>query len=217
MSSILMGILTTRPIEDVLGWAMSNNRGHDAGMIARQPAIANCPKSITITSPDIGPSGSRMSQEYGSSGIGGKDRIPNLNWLVPEDVRGKVKEWVMVCEDPDAPMAEPIVHGIYLGIPASKTSVTPGDFEQEGEAGKVKGGFWYGRNRRGTVYIAPRPIARHGEHRYFFAVVGLGVNVDWEDTRKETGESGVDKNAILKAVDGKVVAWGEWVGTYERK
>jgi len=219
MPSLLMSILTTRPIEDLLGWLLSNKRAHDAGLLTRHATISPTPQSITVTCAAIGPSGSKMPAEYASSEIGGANKIPSLSWSVPEDVRSKVKEWVLVSEDPDAPMAEPIVHGIYFGIPAGKTSFTPEDFEvTEGSVEmKLKGGFWYGKNRRGTVYIAPRPIARHGVHRYFFEVFGVGEGVDWEGVRREAGQGVVDKSAVLRAVEGKVVGWGEWVGTYERK
>lgn len=160
-----------------------------------------------------------MAKSYASSQIGGSDKIPTISWSVPADLKSRIKEWVLLKEDPDAPIAEPVVHGIYYGIAASKTSTSQADYEvvsPDDDAKRLKGGFSYGRNRRGTVYVAPRPIMGHGAHRYFWSVLGLGETVDWAKVRQDAGAEGVEKKALLRAVDGKVVAWGEWIGTYER-
>lgn len=217
MNPIVMAILTTRPIEDLVGWLLYNNRAHDSGLTTRSPTISSTPKTLSLTSPDVGPSGSPLSTPYASSQIGGSNKIPSLTWSSPEDLKPKIAEYLLLCEDPDAPMPEPIVHGIYLGINKSKTSTTQADFEVEDESAKMlKGDFMYGRSRSGAPYIAPRPIMRHGEHRYFWSVVGLGERVDWEEIRRGAGEQGVGKEEVLKAVEGKVVAWGEWDAHYGR-
>lgn len=212
MSNFLMTILMTRPVEDLVGWALSNNRAHDSGLIKNHPSISTTHPTPTISldSPDCGPSGSKLAVEYGSSTIGGKDRIPNLTWTVPDDLKSQVKEWILTCEDPDAPMKDPIIHGIYHSIPVTKTSVTQSDFEKVSEDSRqLKGGFVYGKNRRGNVYIPPRPVVRHGPHRYFWTVIGLSEKVDWAEE--------VGLGELLKAVEGKVLGWGEWIGTYERR
>ena len=38
-------------------------------------------------------------------------KIPTLEWKAPADIAGKVKEWLLVCEDPDVPLPTPISHG----------------------------------------------------------------------------------------------------------
>lgn len=112
-------------------------------------------------------------------------------------------------------MPEPIVHGIYTGIDKSRTGTTQADFEVDDERTKtLKGGFTYGRSRTGQVYIAPRPIMRHGEHRYFWSIVGLSERVDWEEVGRSAGEQGVGRGEVLKAIEGKVVGWGEWNAHY---
>lgn len=55
---------------------------------------------------------------------------------------------------------------MYLGIPPEKTGLTNEDLEPASRGGtKLKGGFYYGMSRRGTVYVAPRPLLNHGVHR----------------------------------------------------
>lgn len=112
-------------------------------------------------------------------------------------------------EDPDAPLPSPIVHGIYYGISGESK-----EFGGEGvvPSGGLKAGkgFKVGRNRKGTVYIGPRPVLGHGVHRYMFDVVGLReelVGLNECPTKEE----------LVKAVEGKVVGWGRWMGTFERK
>ena len=90
-----------------------------------------------------------------------------LNWpaAAPD-----VKEYLLISEDPDAPLPSPTIHGIYYGIPPSMIGVGEGDIgpaKPQGEY-KLKGVFKYGKNRRGTIYIPPRPLPCHGPHRYFF-------------------------------------------------
>lgn len=55
---------------------------------------------------------------------------------------------------------------IYGGIPPTKTAVAATDFEIADESrALLRGGFHYGVTRRGTPYIAPRPLMNHGPHR----------------------------------------------------
>lgn len=117
-------------------------------------------------------------------------------------------------EDPDAPLAEPVVHGLYYALPASNTSVTNEDFQEIREDGStfdLKGGFKYGQNRRGTVYIPPRGLLGHGPHRYFYQVVALSGPID-----TSTLSPAAKKEEIIKQIDGKVISWGSWQGVWER-
>lgn len=217
MNPLILAILTTRPIEDLLGWLMRNNRGHDAGLTTHSPTIASAPKRIALSSPDVGAAGSLMSPAYASRLIGGDERMPSLTWTVDDADAARIKEYVLVCEDPDAPVPEPIVHGIYAGIDGARTGVVPADFEVEDEdARRLKGGFSYGRSRTGAVYIFPRPIMQHGEHRYIWSILGLDRKVDWEEVRRRAGEAGIGRSEVLETVEGKIVAWGEWYATYGR-
>lgn len=96
----------------------------------------------------------------------------------------------------------------------------------------MKGGFHYGVCRRPGVYLPPRPLMNHGPHRCkfdalttaplievlkfemtdFFEVVALN-----ETLPTELLETRPTREQIAKAVQGKVLAWGLWVGAYERK
>ncbi|GFG06168.1 UPF0098 protein aq_1250 [Aspergillus udagawae] len=198
-------------IERPLSWLLANRKGHDAGLIQHTPPFAEHPEpSVTVECPDIGPSGSQIPVKYS---FFGENIFPTLKWSAPPAVAGDIKEWLLVVEDPDAPLAEPVVHGLYYGIPASKCSVSNEDFELTAAGSQVlRGGFTYGANRRGTIYIPPRGMLGHGPHRYFFQVIGLleplvGSKLGAVATKAE----------IVGLIEGKVVAWGQWMGVWERK
>ncbi|KAB5570285.1 phosphatidylethanolamine-binding protein [Coniochaeta sp. 2T2.1] len=200
----------TAYIEVTLSWLFKNQKGRDAKSFYTHSAFDNHKdQTIEITSPDLGSSPAALSVEYTYDGVG---KIPSLKWKAPTEMVGEVKEWLLVCEDPDAPLPTPIAHGIYMGIPPDKTSVENADFEvQDASQCLVKGGFHY-QPRRGKVYIPPRPLMNHGPHRYFWQIVALSEPLD-----KEFVKSKPTKEQIAEAINGKVLSWGLWIGACERK
>ena len=187
-------------IEGTLGTLLSSQKGRDAKLFTSTPPFSSIPATIPITSPDCGVSGSAMGAEYSQLG---SERFPLLKW----PANPEVKEWLIIVEDPDAPLPSPIVHGLYVGLEGSVTEFGGESVKPNGE---MKGKGWrVGRNRKGTVYIGPRPVLGHGVHRYMFDVVGLKEKLELSEypTKEECG----------KAVEGKIVGWGRWMGTFERK
>jgi phosphatidylethanolamine-binding protein (PEBP) family uncharacterized protein len=171
--------------------------------------------NMSVTSPELGPSGSFLTAHNAGDG---DSSFPSLTWQLSPDLAntpGRVKEYLIVVEDLDVPLTGTILLGVFYGIPASRTSVTEGDFErtEKGVFGRrLSGGFKYCPMRRNQVWNAPRPVRRHGPHRYHFQVVALNSTIDRPElSRFPTKES------FVGAIEGKVVGWGEWVGLYERK
>lgn len=211
-------------IERILSFILRNRRGHDAGLISRTAAFAHCPKpTITLECPNIGPSGSKIPSKYGFFEEG---MFPVLKWTLPVELNGKkeeeVKEWFLAVEDPDAPLAIPVAHGLYYSIPANRTSVTDADFQKpsppvpgDGSISddfELSGGFKYGLNRRQMVYLPPRGMLGHGPHRYFYEIVALREPIDTTKLSK----TGATREELVKQLEGKVIAWGEWMGVWER-
>ncbi|KAL5091025.1 hypothetical protein Trisim1_003341 [Trichoderma cf. simile WF8] len=194
-------------VEITASWLFSNAKGRDAKAFTKGPAFASHPEpTIQITSPDCGENGATLGPEYM---FGGEGRFPELKW---DSVEG-VKQWLLISEDPDAPLPTPICHGIYLGIDKDKLSVTNSDFKQENEKmSRLNGGFYYGVNRRNSIYIPPRPLLNHGIHRYFFDIIALNEPLD-----TTTIASKPTRDQIAKEINGKVIAWGRWMGQCERR
>jgi Raf kinase inhibitor-like YbhB/YbcL family protein len=134
----------------------------------------------------------------------GDNLSPPLRWT-PVDGAGA---YAIVLEDPDAPMEKPFVHWMIWNIPGQVTSlpegvpnnahlVTPQDAVQ-------------GKNDNDSAgYFGPRPPQGHGVHHYHFQIFALDGPL--------TLHSDADLRALTNAMQGRIIADGELVGTYEAR
>lgn len=102
----------TALIEVSLSWLFKNAKGRDAKSFYTRPAFADFQsqdeQEIIVTAPEIGPTNSKLDVQYTRDGAG---LFPTLHWEAPQHLAGQVKEWLIVSEDPDAPLPTPICHG----------------------------------------------------------------------------------------------------------
>lgn len=135
----------------------------------------------------------------------GDDVSPPLSW---SGVPTAARELALVVDDPDAPTPEPWVHWILYKIPPTVTSLP----EHVLPALRVSfpAGALHGKNSwpKGIGYRGPAPPKGHGLHHYHFKLYALDAPADLAP--------GVDKAALLAAMEGHVVAEGELIGTYLR-
>jgi hypothetical protein len=126
----------------------------------------------------------------------GQDVSPPLSWSgAPEETR----EFVLICDDPDAPRPEPWVHWIIYNIPADTTELPEGD----------GGDFTEGMNSWDeSGYGGPLPPEGHGTHHYHFKLYALDTDLNLEP--------GAAKDEVLEAMEDHVLAQAELIGTYER-
>ncbi|KAF2488828.1 hypothetical protein BU16DRAFT_623110 [Lophium mytilinum] len=134
------------PLEHLLGRLLISQKGHDTGLLSNTPAFTAHPlPTMPLTSPDCGPSHSPMADLYTGYGA---DRFPALTWDLPPSLT-VVAEYVLIIEDPDAPLPWPITHGLFYAIPGARTAVAHEDLGvREVVGGKEKhleGGFGWGR------------------------------------------------------------------------
>ncbi|PWY81732.1 PEBP-like protein [Aspergillus sclerotioniger CBS 115572] len=197
-------------VEAFLGRLLRNKRGRDAKLLTRvSPVIQAIQPTIAVTSP-VGPSPAPLPQEYTPLG---ENRFPPLSWTIPGDITpDQINSYVLIVEDPDAPLPSPIVHGLYYGIPKDKTAVSSDDVVLADAAKRtLQGGFQYGVNWHQNVWSGPRPVLAHGPHRYFFQLLALGQPL------AGVAEKPLGKGELLEALGkSNVLAWGEWVGTFVR-
>jgi len=100
-------------IEVTLSYLLKNQKGRDEKAFFKGPAFASLKEpTISLASPDCGESNGTLTKEYTHDGGG---RIPILEWTAPEDIAPQVREWLLVSEDPDAPLPTPICHGFVDG------------------------------------------------------------------------------------------------------
>lgn len=136
----------------------------------------------------------------------GHNASPVVEW---SNVPDGTKSFVVIVDDPDAAKPKPFTHWLAYdipsitmklreGVPGTPLLQDPKDMKQ-------------GANSMGSVgYTGPNPPVGDPAHHYHFQVFALDVET--------LGlEPGAKRDAVLKAMDGHVLAEGQIVGTFERK
>jgi len=153
-------------------------------------------RSIAVTAVGFTDGGAMPDQHAGTH-----PRPPSLMWT---DMPAGTAELVILCEDPDAPLPKPFAHWVVYGIPAGATtypfdSVSGSLAPTPGKAGK--------NSKRTLGFAGAAPPPGHGVHHYNFQVFALD--------RQLSLEPGADRDTVVAAMKGHVLASGEVVGTYE--
>ncbi|HET7811057.1 MAG TPA: YbhB/YbcL family Raf kinase inhibitor-like protein [Steroidobacteraceae bacterium] len=165
--------------------------------MALERAAANAGNRISVSSPAIHGTISRVQSEYGE-GVS-----PELWW---EKVDG-AKSYALILEDPDARTDMPFVHWVAYNIPPDRTSLPEG-LEARPQLSDPKG-LLQGRTSKGEVgYFGPRPPVGDPPHHYHFQVFALDRELDVPP--------GAECDEVLHAMRGHVLAAGELVGTYQQ-
>jgi hypothetical protein len=126
----------------------------------------------------------------------GQDVSPALSW---HGAPAETKSYVLIVDDPDAPVGT-WNHWLLYDIPASTTSLA------EGGAAGLSGKNDFGR----PGYGGPCPPRGHGPHRYFFKIFALSA--------ASLGlRAGATRAELDRAMRGKTLAEGQYMGRYERK
>jgi Raf kinase inhibitor-like YbhB/YbcL family protein len=113
------------------------------------------------------------------------------------DVPAAARELALIVDDPDAP-GRVFTHWLAWGISPASTGLG------EGEAAPREG-----RNDFGAAgYRGPCPPVGHGPHRYVFTLHALEEELELP--------AGSSRRDLERALEGRVLASAELVGTYER-
>ncbi len=107
-------------------------------------------------------------------------------------------------DDPDAP-GTTWVHWVVYNLPPGIRALPEAAAGKDGSAGMPQGAITGTNSWRRSGYGGPCPPS--GEHRYFFRLYALDITLD---------TPGMDKSALLKAIDGHILGQGELVGTYHK-
>lgn len=133
-----------------------------------------------------------------------KGHIPNKYTCEGQDINPPIevseipestKTLAMIVEDPDAPGGV-FDHWLIWNI-------SPNEAIAENSNPGISGTNSFGK----TGYGGPCPPS--GAHRYFFRVYALDAKLDLL--------TGSDKQALLKAMEGHILAKGELMGLYQKK
>lgn len=161
------------------------------------PETANAPGTISVKSSAFANMG-MIPDKYSAyfEGIS-----PEISWSkVPQNA----KSLVLMMEDPDASL-KPVTHWIVANIPATVKGFSENVMKTETANGALQGA-----NHNGKIgYYGPKPPPAEKPHGYHFQIFAL-------DTMLKL-PSGYNRQALLDAMKGHVVAKGEIVGMYQRK
>lgn len=154
---------------------------------------------MEITSPAFGHN-ERIPVKYTGEG---EDVSPEL---VFENVPDEAKELALICDDPDAP-GKTWVHWVIYKIPAETKGLPAG--VKNSATLPVPPGAMQGVNSWGSLgYGGPHPPAGHGVHHYHFKLYALDRELDVK--------THLEKEALLQAMEGHIIAQAELTGTYDR-
>jgi Raf kinase inhibitor-like YbhB/YbcL family protein len=153
---------------------------------------------MQLTSPAFGPE-EMIPERYTCDG---EDVSPPLAWDEPPE---GTRSLVLVLDNPDARsvVGKATVHWLVFNLPGDTRHLT----EAIAPDAQLPAGGLHGSNSEGWLgYVGPCPPFTQ---RYFFRIYALDARVDLEP--------GVDKERLMSAMEGHVLAQGELMGRYRRK
>lgn len=131
----------------------------------------------------------------------GPDVSPPLAW---SGAPAGTKNFALIADDPDAPMGT-WVHWVIYNLPPTATALA----ENTPPAKEFPDGAKQGVNDFGKIgYGGPCPPPGK-PHHYHFKIYALDTTLALKP--------GATKKELLKAMDGRVLAQGELIGTYQRR
>ncbi len=175
-------------------------RGHDVPLAIQRPETeTDGTLAVTSSAFDAGAAIPLLYSEY-EQGVS----FP-LAWTgAPEGTQS----FAIVMEDPDAAMPKPFVHWVAWNIPGTVTELREAIPKQD--LLKQPEGLRQGVTSRGTIgFLGPRPPAGDPAHTYHVQVFALDSVLDVPIT-------GADRDDLLRAIKGHVLAGGELTGTFAR-
>lgn len=163
------------------------------------PAYGVTPGRLTLSSPDF-PAGGAIPAKYTCQG---DDSSPALTWDAPP---AKTMSLALIVDDPDAPGGT-WVHWLVYNLPAQATGLAEGASRANAGVADLPQGARQGKTSfQRADYGGPCPPS--GTHHYSFRLYALDMPVS---------EPGLDKSALIHAMNGHILAQGELIGTYSKK
>jgi len=157
---------------------------------------------FVLTSPAFA-DGQAMPRMHTGQGV---DVSPPLAWQgVPQGTR----QLALVCDDPDAPSAEPWVHWVAYDLSPALAGLPQGLARQRvlqhPVAARQGVNSWTSDN---IGYRGPMPPVDHGVHHYHFRLYALDAELNLPP--------GLDKARLLAAIEPHVISTTVLIGTYKR-
>jgi Raf kinase inhibitor-like YbhB/YbcL family protein len=160
------------------------------------PSPGGAPMSLELKSSDFA-AGATIPKQFTCEGA---DISPALEWNAPP---AGTQSFALIADDPDAPVGT-WVHWVAYDLPANLRSLSQ-NFPKTEQAAD---GSRQGRNDFGKIgYGGPCPPPGKA-HRYFFKLYALDSKLNLK--------SGASKKDVERAMQGHILAQGEYMGRYSR-
>lgn len=163
---------------------------------------ADAPETITVTSSAF--------EHHGTIPLAntayGDNQSIDISW---SNLPAGTVELALICDDPIVDMPQPFVHWVVYNIPATAsglpaamaTDAMPAIAGLEGVTNGLSG-------LRRPGYFGPRPPVDGKLHAYHFRVYALDADLELAE--------GLNKEQLLAAMEGHVLATGMLMGHYQR-
>ena len=152
--------------------------------------------TLDVKSPDFPAEGSIPKQFT----CDGADLSPALQWSAPP---ASTQTFALIADDPDAPVGT-WVHWVLYDLPASLRAL-PQNFPKNEQ---FADGSHQGKNDFGRIgYGGPCPPPGK-PHRYYFRLYALDTTLNLKP--------GATKKDVERAMQGHILAQGEYMGRYGR-
>jgi Raf kinase inhibitor-like YbhB/YbcL family protein len=133
------------------------------------------------------------------------DLVPEVAWTPVLEA----ETYVLLVEDPDAPMARPFVHWVIWNIPGTAQGV-PAGLSRVAHPPELPGAVQGLNSAGGHGWHGTKPPEGHGVHHYHFQLFALSGRLDHL-------KPGAELETLVDALKGMTIASGEIVGLYERR
>lgn len=134
----------------------------------------------------------------------GENISPEICWEIDTKNIKKIKSYVLISDDPDAPMGT-WVHWVVYDIPANMSCL----FEGFPKARIIKS-IKQGKTGFGDFgYGGPCPPS--GIHRYYFKIYALDIQT------LNLLPDKANKKSVLSKIKKHIIGYGELIGKYKRK
>jgi len=180
----------------IAGVALAQEGASGPPVLAKQMVKVRGGGKLMVTSPVIS-GGEELDDKYTQNGAG---MSPPLSWS-----KGPLgtRSYVVLAEDSGVNRHDPVFHWVLYNLPISTTNLP----ENVGSDPTLENGAMQGLNvRKSAGFLGPKPPAGQ-THPYHFEVFALNTKLDLDPAK-------ADRNAVVEAMQGHVLAAGDIIASY---